>query len=191
MEKHTFSNFKKTVKHWWISLIIGIVITALGIWCLFTPLATFAAATIVFIASFIIGGVSEIIFALINKDNIENWGWTLAMGVIDIIFAVILLNNMELAPIMLSFLIAFWIMLQSMWGIGIAFDLQPLKGSGWGWLLVLSILGILASILLLFQPQVAVLFAAYIISFGLLSYGILRIFLAFRLKSLNKYLPEE
>jgi len=98
---------------------------------------------------------------------------------------------MELAPLMLCYLIAFWIMLQSMWGIGISFDLQSLKESGWGWLLALSILGVFASVLLLFQPQVAGLFAAYIISFGFIVYGILRIYLAFRLKSLNKYLSDD
>lgn len=70
-------------------------------------------------------------------------------------------------------------------------DLQQYKGIGWGWLLALSVLGILFSIMLLFQPAAAGLFAAYIIGFSFLSYGISRIYLAFRLKSIHKYLPED
>jgi len=191
MENHLLSSFKKAIKHWWVSLLVGIIAIALGIWCMFTPLTTFAALTIVFVVSFFVGGISEIAFSLANKDSMKNWGWTLAVGIIDLIFAIILLANMELAPLMLCYLIAFWIMLQAIWGIGMSLDLQAIKNSGWGWLLALSILGLFASFLLLFQPAVAGLFAAYIIAFAFLAYGILRIYLAFRLKSLEKYLPKD
>ncbi len=191
MDNHLLSSFKKAIKHWWVSLLVGIIAVALGLWCMFTPLTTFAALTIVFVISFFIGGISEIVFALANKDAMKNWGWTLAMGIIDFIFAIILLANMAIAPLMLCYLIAFWIMLQSIWGIGMSLDLQSIKGSGWGWLLALSILGVFSSIILLFQPAIAGIFAAYIISFGFLAYGILRIYLAFRLKNLEKYLPKD
>lgn len=191
MKNHLLSSFQKAIKHWWVSLIVGIVALVLGIICMFTPLATFAALTFVFVISFFIGGISEIAFAITNRDSMRNWGWTLAMGIIDLIFAIILLNNMSLAPLMLCYLVAFWILLQSMWGVGMSSDLQSFKGSGWGWLLALSILGIIAAILLLFQPEVAGIFAVYIVAFAFIAYGILRIYLSYRLKSLEKYLPEE
>jgi len=191
MENHLFKSFKKAVKYWWVSLLLGIIAVVLGIICMFTPFTTFTALTLLFICSFLVGGIAEIIFAISNKDSIKNWGWTLAVGIIDLVFAILLLMNMELAPLMLAYLIAFWIMLQSFWGIGMSFDLQSIKGSGWGWLLALSILGVIASILLLFQPAVAGLFAAYIVSFGFLFYGVFRIYLAFRLKTLHKYISED
>lgn len=190
MENHLLSSFKKAVKYWWVSLLVGIIAVVLGIVCMFTPFTTFTALALLFVCSFFVGGISEIAFAIANKDTIKNWGWTLAVGIIDFIFAIILLMNLELAPLMLAYLIAFWIMLQSFWGIGMSFELQPIKGSGWGWLLALSILGVIASILLLFQPAVAGLFAAYIVAFGFLAYGIFRIYLAFRLKTLHKYFPD-
>lgn len=191
MENYLLSSFKKAVKHWWVSLLIGIIAVIVGLFCMFTPFTTFAALTILFVVSFFVGGICEIVFAISNKNIMRNWGWTLAMGIIDLIFAIILLANMELAPIMLCYLIAFWMLIQSIWGIGMAFDLQPVQNSGWGWLLALSILGVFASILLLFQPAVAGLFAAYILSFSFLFYGIFRIYLAFRLKSMHKYLPKD
>lgn len=190
MNNNLLSSFKQSVKHWWVSLLVGIIAIVLGFWCMFTPFSTFAALTIIFVISFLVGGISEIVFAISNKNSIKNWGWTLAMGIIDLVFALILLSNMALAPLMLSYLIAFWIMLRAMWGVGMAFDLQTVQGSGWGWLLALSILGVLASVLLLFQPAVAALFAAYIISVAFIAYGILRVFLAFKLKNLEKYLPK-
>lgn len=191
MENPLLSTLKNAVKHWWISLLVGIVAVVVGFICMFTPFATFAAITLLFVFSFFIGGISEIVFAIANKKLINNWGWTLAMGVIDLLFAIFLLANLDIAPLMLCYFIAFWILLQSIWGIGMAFDLQSARNSGWGWVLALSILSVFASIILLFQPAIAGLFAAYIISFGFIFYGILRIFLAFKLKTLVKYLPDD
>ncbi|HCO68155.1 MAG TPA: hypothetical protein DIT04_10440, partial [Dysgonomonas sp.] len=189
-DNRLLSSFKQAVKYWWVSLLVGVIAVILGIVCLFTPFATFTALTFLFIFAFLMGGIAEIVFALANKNSIHNWGWTLAVGIIDIVFAIILLMNLELAPLMLAYLIAFWIMLQSFWGIGMAFDLQSVRGSGWGWLLALSIMGVIASILLLFQPAVAGLFAAYIVAFGFLFYGIFRIYLAFRLKNIHNHLSD-
>lgn len=191
MENHLLSSFKKAIKHWWVSLLVGIVAVIVGFWCMSTPLETFATISILFVISFFIGGISEIVFAIANKDSMNNWGWTLAMGIIDILFAIFLMSNMALAPLMLCYLIAFWLLFQSIWGIGMAVDLKNIPGSGWGWLLALAILALFASMLLLFQPPVAGLFAVYIISFSFISYGIFRIYLGFRLKSMTKYLPED
>lgn len=191
MEKHLLSSIEKVVKNWWVALILGIVGVVVGIWCLFTPIETFVAITILFVVAFFVGGISEIVFAISNRNVMRNWGWSLAMGIIDFIFAIILISNMAVATIMICYLIAFWILIQSIWGIGMSLDLQQYKGIGWGWLLALSVLGILFSIMLLFQPAAAGLFAAYIIGFSFLSYGISRIYLAFRLKSIHKYLPED
>lgn len=191
MENHLLSTFKRAIKNWWISLLVGIIAVVVGFICMFTPFATFAAISLLFVCSFFVGGISEIVFALSNKNAIHNWGWTLAMGIIDLLFAIFLLANLDIAPLMLSYFIAFWILIQSIWGIGMAFDLQSVKNSGWGWVLALSILSVFASIILLFQPAIAGLFAAYIISFAFIFYGILRIFLAFKLKTLVKYLPED
>ncbi|PXV62218.1 uncharacterized membrane protein HdeD (DUF308 family) [Dysgonomonas alginatilytica] len=191
MENHLLSTVKRAVKHWWISVLVGIIAVIVGFISMFTPFATFAAITLLFVFSFFAGGISEIVFAIANRKIINNWGWTLAMGVIDLLFALFLLANLDIAPLMLCYFIAFWILIQSIWGLGMAFDLQSAKNSGWGWVLALSILSVFASIILLFQPAIAGLFAAYIISFGFIFYGVMRIFLGFKLKTLNKYLPED
>lgn len=191
MNKHLLSSFRSNVKHWWISLIVGIIAVALGLACLFTPILAFATLSLLFVISFFIGGISDIAFAIANRYTLKNWGWILAVGIINLIFATILVTNPLLAPLILSYLIAFWLLLQSIWGLGMSFDLQSVRGSGWGWFLALSILGVLASLLLLFRPEVAALFTVYILSMGLFCYGIFRIYLSIRLKSLEKYLPEE
>jgi len=185
-----FTSLKQAVKNWWIFLLVGIIAVVLGIWCMVTPLTTFIALTFVFVISFMISGISEIIFALTNRECIKNWGWILALGILELIFAIFLLVNMSITPLVFSYFIAFWVLIQAIWGIAMAFDLKKISNSGWGWLLALSILGIIVAIILLSQPLIAGISAAMILSFGFLAYGILRIYIAFRLKSLHKYLPD-
>ncbi len=191
MDNFLLSSYKKAVKNWWVSLVIGVIAIILGMICMFTPLATFASLSFLFVISFLIGGIAEMAFAITNRTSLSNWGWTLAIGIIDIIFAFILLANPMLAPLMLCYLIACWILIQSIWGIGMAVDLKDVPESGWGWLLALSILGVLASILLLLQPAIVGLFAAYFVAFGFLAYGVLRIYMAFRLKAFKKYFTDD
>lgn len=188
MDNDLINSMKKATKYWWISLLIGIISIGIGIWCFATPITTFLALTLVFITGFLVNGLFEIIFAFSNKDSHNGWGWTLAIGIIDIMFGIILLANASIAPAILAYFIGFWLMFQSFWGIGISVDLQKYKRSGWGWLLALAILGLILSILLLVQPEITGFLAAMFISSVFVVYGIFRIILAIRFKHLNKYI---
>ncbi len=188
MENDLLNTVRRAVKNWWVSLLVGIICVAFGIWCLVTPLETFLALTILFVAGFFISGIFEIVFAITNRDSMNNWGWTLAIGIIDILFAVLLLSNPALAPAVLVYFIIFWLMFQSFWGIGTSIDLSKFKNSGWGWLLAIAILGLILSIVLLFQPVIAGVMASYLFSSIFILYGIFRIILGIRLKSYHNYL---
>lgn len=179
---------RKAVKNWWVSLLVGVICIALGVWCFVTPLETFLALTMLFVAGFLVTGIFEIAFAITNRENLHGWGWTLAIGIIDVIFATILIANPVIAPAILSYYIIFWLMFQSFWGIGMAIDLSKYENSNWGWLLAIAILGLLLSIILLFQPIISGLMASYLLASMFIVYGIFRVLLSVKLKSLNKYI---
>ncbi len=184
--KNLISGLKDAIKHWWISLIIGLLALVVGVWSLFTPLEAFAALTILFVVAFFIEGILEIVFAISNRKIQSGWGWNLVLGIIDFILAIILMANMAVAPLVLSYVIAIWVILRSVWEIGVAIDLKNVQDSGWGWLLVLGILGILLGIIMVLQPLFTIAFSAYYVGFALIFYGIFRIYLGFRLRSLHK-----
>ena len=47
----------------------------------------------------------------ISRDSLPNWGWGLAGGLFDIIFALILLSNPALTATTLPFVVGFWIII--------------------------------------------------------------------------------
>ena len=189
MRNELLSSVRYAVKNWWISLIVGALAIILGIWCLASPLSTLIALSLVFAVTFIVSGLAEIVFALSNRKTINGWGWTLASGIVDLIFGIIIASMpIEIMALVLSYFVGFWILFRSIWGIGSAVELQKIGVTGWGWTLAFAILGIIASFICIISPAFTATFIVIFMSVGFIMYGLFRIILSFKLKSIkNSY----
>lgn len=186
MKNDLFYSAKKAVKFWWVSILIGLLAVALGIWFVFTPLTTLVALAIVFAAAFLVSGIFEIIFAISNKNVLKGWGWTLASGIIDLMFGLILIAMpIDVLTLLLAYFVGFWVMFQSIWAIGTSAELQRNGVKGWGWLMALAILGVIMSFIFIMSPVFATGFIIALVSISFISYGCFRIYLGCKLKSLH------
>lgn len=192
METNLLKSVNKRIKYWWISLITGILAIILGIWCLVTPDVSLVALTYVFIFAFILSGLIEIIFAVNNKELLHGWGWSLAGGILDIVFGLLLLViPAYITALVLVYFVGFWILFRSFGALADSFELQQWSVKGWGWLLALSIVGILFSFCFLISPAFYKgAFVIALVSVALLLFGIFRIVRAFKLRSIKKDIEE-
>lgn len=186
MKNDLFFSVRQAVKYWWVSPLVGIIAIILGLWCIGNPGETLAVLGALFIAGFLVSGIFEIFFSILNKKILKGWGWTLASGIINILFGLILLSIPIGTIAVLLFLVGFWVMFQSIWSISSSIELQRNGIKGWGWLLAFGILGLILSFILIVNPVFAATFIIYLLSFTLLSYGIMRIYLGFKLRSVHK-----
>lgn len=183
MNNEFFDTVKQTVKYWWVSLLLGIFAIILGIACMFMPGSALIALSILFVVGFVVGGLLEIIYAISNKDSIKGWGWTLASGIISLIFGILLLATPIGTMGVMLFFVGFWIMFQSFWSIGTSIDLSTAGVKGWGWVLAFGILGLILSFILITNPVFTAGFVVYLLAFTLIFYGIVRIYYSIRMKS--------
>ncbi|SBV98707.1 DUF308 domain-containing protein [uncultured Dysgonomonas sp.] len=191
MKNDLFYSAKQAVKFWWVSILVGVLAVALGIWSLITPLTTLVALTLVFAITFFVSGIFEIAFALSNKKVLKGWGWTLISGIIDLIFGLILVAMpVEVIALVLTYFVGFWVMFQSIWAIGSAAELQRNGVKGWGWLMTLAVLGVIMSFIFIMSPAFTTGFIIALVSISFISYGFFRIYLGFKLKSLHKEMDE-
>lgn len=186
MRSNFFYSVKERVKYWWVSPIIGIIAILLGIWCLANLGGALSIIAALFIAGFLVSGIFEIVYALSNKNNLRGWGWTLASSIIDILFAILLLAIPIGTIAILLFLVGFWVMFQSIWGIGMSIDLQKADIKGWGWTLAFSILALILSVILIANPVFAAGFIVYLLAFTLFTYGIMRIYYGIKMRDVHK-----
>ncbi|NDV78442.1 HdeD family acid-resistance protein [Dysgonomonas sp. 511] len=186
MKNDFFYSVKQRVKYWWISPIIGVIAILLGIWCIANPAGALTILGAFFVAGFLVSGLFEIVYALSNKNILKGWGWTLASGIIDILFAILLLAIPLGTITILLFLVGFWVMFQSIWAIGMSIDLQRSGIKGWGWTLAFGILGLILSFILVTNPVFAAEFIIYLMAFALFFYGAMRIYFGFKMRSVHK-----
>ncbi|MFA5642758.1 MAG: DUF308 domain-containing protein, partial [Bacteroidales bacterium] len=151
------------------------------------PLSSFATLAILFALSFLLGGVSEILFSISNREQLDNWGWSLAFGIITFIVGVLLLTNSALSMTTLAFYIGFLILFRSIAAITLSLDIKRYGARNWGYLLALGVLGALFSFVLLWNPIFAGLSIVFWVALSFLSAGLFSIYFAFQLRTLHMH----
>ena len=97
-----FKTIKNTVKHWYLPLIVGILLVIMGLYMFSIPQATYLSLVLFFSASFLVFGIMELVFAIQNKDNLDNWGWYLVGALLDLFVGIILFFQPQVASLVYS-----------------------------------------------------------------------------------------
>ena len=177
---------KQSVKHWYIHLIIGLIFIATGIWVFTSPVHSYVALTVVFSISFLLSGIMEIFFAVSNSKVLDNWGWTLALGIFTALIGVMLLANPAISALTLPLYVGFMLMLHSFWAIGSAFDLKDYGVKGWGISLFIGILGVVFATLIIIRPVIGGMTIVIWTGLALIASGAFNLFLSNKMRKIHK-----
>lgn len=96
-----------------------------------------------------------------------------------------LIAQPEMAAITLSLFVGFTLLFHSIQGLGFAIDLKNYGISGWGYLAMASVLGILFSIILIFNPVFTGFSLVVMTSLAFIFSGIGSIILSYHLMKLK------
>ena len=176
---------KNTIKYWYLSLLIGIILIGVGFWAIFFPNQSIQVIAIVFSFTFLLTGIFEIIFSIVNKNGINNWGWGLALGIIQLIIGIILCINLEVSAFLISFCVGFIILFQSLSTIIIAINLKKYLVFDWGGLLTIGIIGFLFSLILLIYPHFTNIIIVIFMGLSLVISGFISIYMALKIKNIK------
>ncbi|PWT74574.1 MAG: hypothetical protein C5B59_10875 [Bacteroidetes bacterium] len=176
----------EAVKHWYIPLIIGIVLILVGLYVFSRPLASYVALSLVFSMAFLITGILQISFSIANKDELDGWGWYLAGGIFYLLTGIVLLSRPEISIAALPFVVGFFSLFFSISALGWAFDLKNIGIKNWGGLAVFAILGIIFSFILLWNPDFAGLSLVIWTGIAFIAAGVAGIMLSLRLHKIKE-----
>lgn len=174
-----------TIKHWYLPVIAGILLLGLGCYTFASPVASYLTLAMLFALTFIFSGISDILFSLVNRSVVRNWGWTLALGIITFLFGIFLVRNPNLSMVSLPIYIGFIVMFRSSAAIGLSIDMKDISNSGWGWIMFSGIIGLIFSFLLIFDPLFGGMTVVFWTGIVLTTAGILSLIVGFKLKSLQ------
>lgn len=185
MKDSILKTINSAIKHWFIPLIVGILFLILSFYVWVQPIGSYIALAVIFSISFLLSGIAEIIFSLSNKSEMDNWAWTLAFGIINVLIGILLMANPALSMVTLALYVGFIIVFRSISGISASIELKNYGVGNWGWMMFWSILGLIFGFILLWNPLFAGLTLVAWTALGFLAMGIFSISFALKLKSLK------
>lgn len=176
-------------KIWWLPLLRGIILVALGIYALLKPGITIAALAQVMGFFLIIDGVIAIAAGITGR--VPSRGWTILRGIVAVLVGVLVFAHPALVAgmtaVVIMYMIAFSAILSGVIEIAAAIrDHREIEGVG-GYILG-GILSIVFGVLLLMAPFLFGLMMVRIIGVFAAVTGVVMIVLAFRLKGIGKRL---
>jgi len=172
-------------KHWWMTLIKGIILILLAFFVFNHPVGMLVGIVMYFSIALLITGALTIIASISSTKTDEDWGWKLTGGVIDVIFAIILLSNPGITAAILPFILGFWILVYGIMLFGGSFKAKKEGDDNW-WL---SLLGGMLTIVIgyfimsdLFAGAVAI---TMWLGLGLLIVGIINVVVSLKMRKVK------
>lgn len=174
-------------RFWWIPMLTGIIAVALGIWCLCSPVTSIPVLAYIFAALICLAGVFNLTYAFVNRMGAPNWGWALALGLLDLLAGIWMftLPEEELA-VTFIIVLGIWLICVAINAICETFVLS--SGSAvWA---VISIILLIATIwfavMFLSSPMTMAVAGWIYLGISLITFGVFRISISCRVKKINR-----
>ncbi|ASU35327.1 HdeD family acid-resistance protein [Mucilaginibacter xinganensis] len=184
MNSPAFKNANGVVNNWWLMLLAGIALIALGIGTIASPLHAYLSLSLVFAIGILAAGIFEIIFSLSNTAMI-GWGWAILGGIVDLLIGGYLIAFPVITMVLFPLLVGFWILIRGFMAARSAFEIKAFGLPGWGWLLLTGLVIILLGIMILLNPVWGIVNIIIWTGLAFIVGGAFRIYLAVKLSRLK------
>ncbi|MDD2293280.1 MAG: DUF308 domain-containing protein [Bacteroidales bacterium] len=178
----------RTVKNWWLKLVAGIFLIAMGVIVFFYPVESYLTLSVFFGVAMLISGIVQIVIACSSRNLFMSRGYSVIGGVLDLILGIILCCVPGISAVTLPIILGCWLLYHSFMLIGLGSDLSSFGVSGSVWTIIGGILLLLFATFILFDPfafgtsaVVAFLGTAFIVT------GCIYIFISLKLKKIHTY----
>ncbi|HBJ17760.1 MAG TPA: hypothetical protein DDY90_07580 [Clostridiales bacterium] len=139
-----------------LNIISGVLLIVAGVYCLCNQDVAAMTAGLLLGVFMLVSGVIEIIVFASTAGLLIGSGWLLLDGVLTVILSLFLLFNQWFTMLSLPFLFALWLLFSGISRFVSAFDLRAMGVRGWGWVLTIGILLMVAGFICMMDPWVSV-----------------------------------
>ena len=175
-----------TSKNWWLVLIKGIILIILAFVIFRHPVGTLVGITFYMGIGLLLTGIALIIAAIAARNDMENWGWRLAEGILDALIGIMLLANPGITAAVIPFLIGFWAFFNGILLFVGSFGSKKAGNGNWWLELIAGILTVIIGYGITFNPVVGIFTITTFIGISLLIVGFFNVVLSFDLRKIHK-----
>lgn len=195
------SNYSSGIgKLWWLPLLSGIIFIGLGVWCLCAPVPFLNIMAYVFAGVFGAIGIFNLIYGISNFNTNPNWGWSVAGGIVEILFCFFLFFIPEsILAYVFVYGIGLYVIFMAIYTFFEYFMVARSNGFMFFWIILFALVAIAFAITFIVGPGASELVGSVTaplagsvvpavigwlwMGISFLSYGAYRVLLACRLKA--------
>ena len=179
---------ERLVGYWWLSLIAGVVLIAIGFFVIVNPAASYLSFAVWFGVAVLFSGILTLVQSLSSNNRSVRSGWLILASIADIIIGIILVFNAVVSAFVMPILLGAWLLYRGVAMLMQGIDLKSHSVRGSGWLIFYSAIVIVVGLAVLWMPatlgvEAVILFVAI----AFVSYGMSMITLGFRLLDVHRY----
>lgn len=161
-------------------LLIGIFAIIVSIVAFRNPMASLVTIVIWYGVFAIFRGIMEFVLRNRLKDaGANNYNILMASAIINIIFGILLLFNIEIGVLTLPVIFAIWFMIDSIMGIFLAKPIKAVNNGMYWFTVILNVLGAIVGFMLIRNPLSSMFTVAFLVGFYFMLVGIRHIIQAF------------
>jgi uncharacterized membrane protein HdeD (DUF308 family) len=170
-------------RHWWVPVLRGVAAIIFGVIAFTHPVMAVITLVIFFGAWVLVDGIFRVIGAIKNRASDKEWGFDLMIGLVGMIIGLLTFHAPQITVLALTIYIAVWALMIGATEIATAIKVRrEIKGE---WFLILmGLCSIVFAVLLLWKPLAGAAALIWIIAWYAVIFGVLGVFLGFRLRSL-------
>lgn len=179
---------ERLVGYWWLSLIAGVVLIAIGFFVIVNPAASYLSFAVWFGVAVLFSGILTLVQSLSSNNRYVRSGWLILASIADIIIGIILVFNAVVSAFVMPILLGAWLLYRGVAMLMQSIDLKSHSVRGSGWLIFYSAIVIVVGLAVLWMPatlgvEAVILFVAI----AFVSYGMSMVTLGFRLLDVHRY----
>lgn len=178
----------KTIRHWWLFMITGILAIIVGIVVFCNPLDSYLALSLMFGILMVVYGIAELVISSTSRNYFTSRGYSIVNGILNLLLGIFLCCWPRVTLVALPVILGVWTMFNSFTIIGLGSDMDSFRVKGAGWVIACGVILLLLSLGITLYP-LTIGTAAVIVLTGtvLILFGALTIALSLRLRRIHEH----
>lgn len=181
----------KLTRIWWVPLFTGLLAVVLGVWSLFSPMQSLTAFAYAFACCLSLAGLFNCIYAGFNSRAHSGWGWSLALGLLEIVSGVWMFCLPEAVLVQtFVYIIGIWLLVAA---INSICEACLFAGYNAFWMLLMIVMlvaAVIFAVIFLSNPVMTGVAVWVWLGLSLILFGIYRLTFAFHIRKMIRQKAE-
>ena len=178
----------KTVRHWWLYMLTGILSIIAGIIVFCNPIESYLTLSIMFGILMLFSGIVELVVSATSRNYFTTRGYSIVNGILNLILGIFLCCYPRVTMLALPVILGVWMLLNSFTIIGLGSDMDSFRVRGSGWVIAGGVILLLLSLGITFFPLTLGTASVVILTgCAFIFFGALLIALSIRLRRIHEH----